>query len=532
MKRYRILIISLLVLVLVGCSPKITFNKKDINSNQAKQITDMTIELLNTHFKKSTIKLISGDVKRDRYDKYLISLKVDIENEDLKEISRNKSVWVLLREVDLENGTFYYDKNNYFIESSVELEKLRKSNYWMVDTEELISEQLSEVEDLAKKENYWEAINKIEKILKISPSNTKSIQLKAELESEQIIKEAKDKLRSTKDTSVYEKQIKRVEEVLEVIPDYPNAKKFILDSGINLTQIYYEQKQFENAILTANNILKDYPSNNKLKDFISNSQKSLELLINSTDIIEYSEGQVKISSDISFINGTILTVKLSQMYDNEEFDAVEEYLIVKEGRMEGIIKIPAGWGATELKTTIFVEAGNEKVEQSKEFYNLYGVKLENIIEVRSSKNNSKPTIMHNVHYYRELKEGHYCYEIQNDYHSYPDYESVKDANKIRLKNSCKVYSYAVLQKDSDKMKDKPIKISGRIFDTWEEGRYTYILLATSSNLDNVAIIVDEHIPYYKGDNITIWGRIRGFYSYISVAGYNITIPKITAEIWQ
>lgn len=244
------------------------------------------------------------------------------------------------------------------------------------------------------------------------------------------------------------------------------------------------------------------------------------------------EGQVKISSNINFIDETVVTVRLNQLYDSVILDTVEEYFVVKNGNMEGIIKIPSRWGATELEIVLLVEAGNTQVKQPKEFNDLYGSKLEKIIEIRSSKNNSKPITMNSVHYYKALKDGHYSYEIQNDYHRYPDYESVENANKIRFKNSCKVYSYAVLQKDSDKMKYTPIKISGKIFDIWEEGMSTYILLTSGSNLNNVAIIFDEHIPYYKGDNITIWGRISGFYSYISVAGYNITVPKIGAEIWQ
>lgn len=113
-------------------------------------------------------------------------------------------------------------------------------------------------------------------------------------------------------------------------------------------------------------------------------------------------------------------------------------------------------------------------------------------------------------------------------------EQQKQAEIANYKASCQTIAYKVLNKNPDSLAGQRIKLRGEILQIQEENGITVMLLQVT-NLgydmwtDNVSIIYPDKIDVYEKDKVTIWGEVKGAFSYKSVAGWDITVPQVTAK---
>jgi len=103
------------------------------------------------------------------------------------------------------------------------------------------------------------------------------------------------------------------------------------------------------------------------------------------------------------------------------------------------------------------------------------------------------------------------------------------------KAKCKTYEYRVLDKDADKLSGEYIRQRGQIIQIMEETSTTVIRLSVTrlsyrwSINDIVYVVYPGATEVYVDDVVTVWGQIAGQHTYTSVAGYNITVPRIDAK---
>lgn len=94
--------------------------------------------------------------------------------------------------------------------------------------------------------------------------------------------------------------------------------------------------------------------------------------------------------------------------------------------------------------------------------------------------------------------------------------------------------YAQLKKNPDRYAGEYVKYTGEIAQILEGDGVTNIRLSvtkTSYGYDISDIIFIEYVGYtdfVDGDIVTVYGMIYGNYSYVSQAGYNISLPGVIA----
>lgn len=113
-------------------------------------------------------------------------------------------------------------------------------------------------------------------------------------------------------------------------------------------------------------------------------------------------------------------------------------------------------------------------------------------------------------------------------------EKKKQQEIIDYKNACQTMSYKVLNKNPDNLAGQKIKLRGEIMQIQEDSGKTFMLLSVTDMgygiwNDNVAVSYNGTLDIYEDDIITIWGEIAGGFTYKSQAGWNITVPKVTAK---
>jgi RecJ-like exonuclease len=107
-----------------------------------------------------------------------------------------------------------------------------------------------------------------------------------------------------------------------------------------------------------------------------------------------------------------------------------------------------------------------------------------------------------------------------------------------FKASCRTYEFRVLDKDSERLTNKPIKLTGQIVQIMESAGVTIIRLSVTEDSygwsfnDIVYITYYGNTDAYTDDVITVYGNIAGFHTYESVAGYNITVPHVIALYYE
>ena len=97
------------------------------------------------------------------------------------------------------------------------------------------------------------------------------------------------------------------------------------------------------------------------------------------------------------------------------------------------------------------------------------------------------------------------------------------------KAKCQTYSYDDLSRNPDKYEGNYIKVSGRVVQ--EQGGTVY-RIATKGNYDNIVYVTfagDSSSRILEDDNVTVYGTYYGVYTYTTVMGAAVTIPRISAK---
>lgn len=126
--------------------------------------------------------------------------------------------------------------------------------------------------------------------------------------------------------------------------------------------------------------------------------------------------------------------------------------------------------------------------------------------------------------------------------------SVKD--KIKEKNEfiekCNSYSYEKIAREPQKYENKKVKFTGKVIQVsegyslfGENLSVTFLISVTKNEYDLYEDNIYCTYTYEKGESkilegdiITLYGICEGDYSYISVLGANITIPKIDLKYYE
>jgi tetratricopeptide (TPR) repeat protein len=108
---------------------------------------------------------------------------------------------------------------------------------------------------------------------------------------------------------------------------------------------------------------------------------------------------------------------------------------------------------------------------------------------------------------------------------------IPDMEKEAYKKSCKAIEFKVLNKNPDFLKGERITMKGEVLQIQESGNFTTMLVEVTHlgygvYTDTVMVVYDGTIDIFEDDVITFWGEVLGSQTYKSVAGWNITVPKI------
>lgn len=118
-----------------------------------------------------------------------------------------------------------------------------------------------------------------------------------------------------------------------------------------------------------------------------------------------------------------------------------------------------------------------------------------------------------------------------DYYTYTPSVTVDTSlSENEYKAACQNINFKVLEKNPYKYYGDKVKYSGRVVEISEYDGLTQIRLATDGYYDDIVyVLYDGTTPAVEEDYITIWGEVKGTYTYISQANYQITLPQIDAR---
>lgn len=114
----------------------------------------------------------------------------------------------------------------------------------------------------------------------------------------------------------------------------------------------------------------------------------------------------------------------------------------------------------------------------------------------------------------------------------------KEADIAAKKANAKTIDYPQLKKNPDRYKGEYVKYTGKIIQILEGKDITNIRLAVTETEfgydydDEIFIEYDGYTDYVDEDIITVYGEIYGTYTYVSQAGYNISLPGLIAEEFE
>lgn len=108
------------------------------------------------------------------------------------------------------------------------------------------------------------------------------------------------------------------------------------------------------------------------------------------------------------------------------------------------------------------------------------------------------------------------------------------------KNNCKTISYEKLSRSPGEYEGELVKFSGKVLQVCSEASspfyYSTYRVATSGSYNNVVyILVDNYGTGYRileDDWITFYGEFVGLFTYETVRGDSLTIPKIEVEYYD
>lgn len=128
----------------------------------------------------------------------------------------------------------------------------------------------------------------------------------------------------------------------------------------------------------------------------------------------------------------------------------------------------------------------------------------------------------------------------------PTTKAKKKVSAKAYKNNCKTLSFKDLSRNPDKHKGEKLKYTGKVIQVQEDEHWlddnTTVDLRINVTKDeyglwNDTIYATVELPknadrILEDDIITIWGECDGKYSYTSVLGSDVTLPKINIEYYS
>lgn len=128
----------------------------------------------------------------------------------------------------------------------------------------------------------------------------------------------------------------------------------------------------------------------------------------------------------------------------------------------------------------------------------------------------------------------------------PTTKAKKKVSAKTYKNNCKTLSFKDLSRNPDKHKGEKLKYTGKVIQVQEDEHWlddnTTVDLRINVTKDEYGLWDDTifatvELPknadrILEDDIITIWGECDGKYSYTSVLGSDVTLPKINIEYYS
>lgn len=128
----------------------------------------------------------------------------------------------------------------------------------------------------------------------------------------------------------------------------------------------------------------------------------------------------------------------------------------------------------------------------------------------------------------------------------PTAKAKKKVSVKAYKNKCKTLSFKDLSRNPDKHKGEKLKYTGQVIQVQEDEHWlddnTTVDLRINVTKDEYGLWDDTiyatvELPknadrILEDDIITIWGECDGKYSYTSVLGSDVTLPKINIEYYS
>lgn len=128
----------------------------------------------------------------------------------------------------------------------------------------------------------------------------------------------------------------------------------------------------------------------------------------------------------------------------------------------------------------------------------------------------------------------------------PTTKAKKKVSAKAYKNNCKTLSFKDLSRNPDKHKGEKLKYTGKVIQVQEDEHWlddnTTVDLRINVTKDeyglwNDTIYATVELPknadrILEDDIITIWGECDGKYSYTSVLGSDVTLPKINIKYYS
>lgn len=115
----------------------------------------------------------------------------------------------------------------------------------------------------------------------------------------------------------------------------------------------------------------------------------------------------------------------------------------------------------------------------------------------------------------------------------------KEQQESSFKAECKTYTFEELARNPENIKGQKVKLTGEVIQTSESSRNKSVDLRINITKSEYGLYSDTIYAIYtlpdgadkilEDDIITIWGTAEGDYSYTSVLGSKVTLPKINVS---
>lgn len=103
------------------------------------------------------------------------------------------------------------------------------------------------------------------------------------------------------------------------------------------------------------------------------------------------------------------------------------------------------------------------------------------------------------------------------------------------KAACKAVTYEELARDKEALKGEKVTFTGEVIQVADDIYRVNITKTEHGYSDTIIFEIDNNKlteNILEGDIVTVWGESKGFYSYESVLGQEITFPDVRAVYFQ